>query len=917
MKTKKLNISLLYAEDEQDTRKNVSDILNRRINKFFVAKNGIEALEIYKKHQPELVLTDIQMPGLSGLQLAEQIKQINPQAKIIMMTAFTDTDYLLKAIELQVDGFLVKPVIKEKLISAVQKQTDIILLERKTKEQEKELIKREEKYRLLFNHLPYGGEVLDTTGIIIDCSPSTASMLGYELHELIGKPITNFVDAESITRFNQNFPKALKGKPLSLEACMIHKNGTKLNILRATQPIVNNNGEVESILALNINISDRIKAEEALKASQKKFMDMADLLPQIIYETDLEGNITYTNEKGFTTFGYTPEILNEGFNILSTIQPQDIPRAKQNILDIMSGKPVEDHEYYALRKDGSRFPVSLYSKPIFKDNIAIGMRGVVVDITYQKEAEANIRKSRDQYQLLFNQVADPIVIFDQETKLFLACNTAMVNKYKYSQEEILSMTPLDLHPPDEDIELVKRNIDNKNSMVPNEYQHKGKDGKIYNVEIHTERITYNGIESWISIIRDITDRKKAEEAIREHNYELQERNTELDAFSHTVAHDLKNPLGSISGFVDLLHDRYSILSNIDREKYINAIIGSNNKALQIINSLLLFASVRKEEIKTSELNMGHIVAEAMVRFELKINKTNASIKLPRNWPTVIGFFPWVEEVWANYISNALKYGGSPPLIEIGFDTEESNGIPKGMVRFWIRDNGLGLTKENQEVIFKRFERLDQANTQGHGLGLSIAQRIIEKLGGEVGLESKLGEGSLFYFTLPLSTTSKLKTSNLPVHDSLSEGGKPETSQPDNLPVRHSFDEGEKPSNLKILIAEDEQTSDDLLTILMQSFSKEILHTKNGKETIEICRANPDIDLILMDIRMPILSGYEATRKIREFNKDIIIIAQTAFALPGDYKKAIDAGCNDHITKPILKNKLMELIQRYFSHLGNN
>jgi len=164
----------------------------------------------------------------------------------------------------------------------------------------------------------------------------------------------------------------------------------------------------------------------------------------------------------------------------------------------------------------------------------------------------------------------------------------------------------------------------------------------------------------------------------------------------------------------------------------------------IIRELLLLASVRKAEIEITPLeDMAGIVAEAQQRLDYMIEEYKAEIILPEAWPVALGYGPWIEEVWANYISNAIKYGGQPPRIELGTDSQES-----GMIRFWIHDNGLGLTPEEQSRLFAPFTRLDQVRAKGYGLGLSIVQRIVRKLGGQVEVESKLGQGSTFSFTLP-------------------------------------------------------------------------------------------------------------------------------------------------------------------------
>ncbi len=231
------------------------------------------------------------------------------------------------------------------------------------------------------------------------------------------------------------------------------------------------------------------------------------------------------------------------------------------------------------------------------------------------------------------------------------------------------------------------------------------------------------------------------------NAELEERNTELDAFAHTVAHDLKNPLAAIIGFGSLL-EMSLVQGQADEQLIQNTrrIVQAGRKMNYIIEEILLLSTLRKvADVTLEQVDMAQVVKEALTRLQMEIEQTDAHIEMPSSWPCVCAHPAWVEEVWTNYISNALKYGGRPPYIILGWDE-----IPDqpDQVRFWVRDNGPGLTPEEQGRLFTMFTRLDKVRAKGHGLGLSIVRRIVEKLGGGVGVESTLGEGSTFWFTLP-------------------------------------------------------------------------------------------------------------------------------------------------------------------------
>ena len=254
------------------------------------------------------------------------------------------------------------------------------------------------------------------------------------------------------------------------------------------------------------------------------------------------------------------------------------------------------------------------------------------------------------------------------------------------------------------------------------------------------------IERVLQQRRLLEEKQQAEEALRQYTLELEAQNEELDAFAHTVAHDLKGSLSHMVGYAEVLAQDHASLAEQDLRKYLRTIAQSGKKTSRIIDALLLLASVRKVgDVESGPIDMGSIVAEVPERLRGLIEEHLPEIIIPGTWPVAAGYGPWVEEVWLNYLSNAIKYGGRPPRIELGATVPKE---PDEQIRFWVRDNGPGLTPEDQARLFAPFTRLGRIRAKGHGLGLSIVQRIMNKLGGRAGIESEIGVGSTFYFTLP-------------------------------------------------------------------------------------------------------------------------------------------------------------------------
>jgi signal transduction histidine kinase/Tfp pilus assembly protein PilF len=256
----------------------------------------------------------------------------------------------------------------------------------------------------------------------------------------------------------------------------------------------------------------------------------------------------------------------------------------------------------------------------------------------------------------------------------------------------------------------------------------------------------------VALQQEINERRQVEDALRVTNQQLHEAIIEgeqliadLNAFDYMVAHDLKTPLTNLVLSSEILWDKVSGTLDADTVAFLDVVRQMANKMNLIINELLVLASVRQQQVVSQTLEMGVIVEQAETRLRYMITESNAEIIKPSTWPKGLGYAQWVEEVWANYISNAIKYGGSPPRIELGAEQKTD-----GSVRYWVHDNGNGLSQEAINQLFTAFTRLDKVRATGHGLGLSIVKRIIEKLNGTVDIQSDglPGRGSIFSFTLP-------------------------------------------------------------------------------------------------------------------------------------------------------------------------
>jgi len=525
-----------------------------------------------------------------------------------------------------------------------------------------------------------------------------------------------------------------------------------------------------------------------------------------------------------------------------------------------------------------------------------------------------------------------------------------IEKVKYSEKlfgTFMENTPAYVYIKDENLNHIFRNrmVDNVNSTTPNDKSSSAKtifephiaemvekfDFEILGSRIGKTNLQYqcklndkiiwlhdykfylklpNGKPAIGGISFDITNLKETEFELIKAKDQAEQSDRLKSAFLANMSHEIRTPMNGILGFSELL--KIPGLTGDQQQEYISIIEKSGKRMLNIINDIVdiskIEAGLMKLDIKESDINeqIEYIYTFFKPEVEAKGIKFSFKNALPVKQAILKTDREKLYSVFTNLVKNAIKYtpAGS---IEFGYEMTYTSHVEETLhatyqhatsqqatyLQFYVKDTGIGIPADRQAAIFERFIQADIADSrayQGAGLGLSISKAYIEMLGGKIWVESQVGIGSTFYFTLPYN------------------------AEPMNETVDQQFAASEKTGNvrkLKILIAEDDEVSEMLIAINITEFGKEILKAGTGSEAVESCRQNPDIDFILMDIQMPGLNGYEATQQIREFNKTVVIIAQTAYGLSGDREKSIAAGCNDYISKPINKNELLALIYKYF------
>ena len=394
--------------------------------------------------------------------------------------------------------------------------------------------------------------------------------------------------------------------------------------------------------------------------------------------------------------------------------------------------------------------------------------------------------------------------------------------------------------------------------------------------------------------QEIEQRKQAELELIEALKRAEESDGLKSAFLANMSHEIRTPMNGILGFAELLKE--PDLTGEQQQEYIKIIEKSGARMLNIINDIVDISKIESGQMKATllETNINEQLEFIYKLFNREVEQKGLQLSLKKvSLPPESIVETDREKLYAiltNLVKNSIKYT-SKGFIEFGCEVAENgHGL---FLQYFVKDTGIGIPKNRHNAIFERFIQVDVVDKmarQGAGLGLAISKAYVEMLGGKIWIESEEGKGSTFWFTIPYLPISK-----------------------NGFNIGHEIItpiEENQIKKLKILIAEDDKSSSQLISIIIRKIAGEIITVENGTEAVRACFENPDTDLILMDIQMPIMDGYEATRQIRQFNTDVIIIAQTAFALCGDNEKAIEAGCNDYVSKPIKTSNLLNLISKH-------
>ena len=743
-------------------------------------------------------------------------------------------------------------------------------------------------YKQLFNQMNSALKVLmpihNSSGhifdfIITEVNPAFEELVGKKAENLIGDKVStlDFITKDKIKTLAKH---AKSGKSIKYEE--FSKELNKYISIYIYTP------SKDKLAVIIKDINYRKVAEKELIEHKERFRMALSTAELTVWDWDIKSHkilkITRSKKNHIKEKQETVSPL----DFLRSVHPEDLKKVinelKKALYEVRSIKTefriIDKYgktQWTLIRTSGFKNTENKPTRLIFTSHIISG----------RKRITEALKESKNQYKMIINNSLDTIIIVSSLFKIDYI-NPAGKRLFGYQNRELISKNFSTI------VSYADREISKELSHeIEQGKKHKKEiscikyDGSVFLAEITANQVYFDGVKKIMISLRDITEQKNAQQEIIKAKEKAEESDRLKSAFLANMSHEIRTPMNGIIGFSRLLGK--DNLDNNAKKAYIDVVQKTTNQLLNIINDIISISKIESGQmtlnLKRIELNKLFHETERLHSTEIEKKGLSLNTALGESKLNIIVDETKLKQVLTNLISNATKFT-QKGYIEMGYN------LINDKVNFFVKDTGIGIDEKNQSVIFERFRQAELSTSRrfgGTGLGLSISKAFVNLMGGEMELISELDKGSVFYFSLPYT----------PAESSFNAQSS-ENSDP----------ESQEWKGKKILIAEDEEINFLYLFELLRPTGIEIIRAENGEEAIDFYNTNKDIRLILMDVKMPVIDGYEATKHIRQTDKEIPIIALTAYALEEDKQRAVEAGCTLHLSKPILPEILFDALKRY-------
>lgn len=659
------------------------------------------------------------------------------------------------------------------------------------------------------------------------------------------------------------------------------KDGAVKTVITSGVPIS------DKILAIFNDITERRKAEEALIKTEDKFRNIAELLPAMIYEMDMNGIMTYANKHGLKRTGYSQEDFNKGLSSINFIVSEERPKVLENLKALSKGASSGSHEYLAITKDGKTFPVIAKSTAIFNGNKPIGFRGVLFDITDRKQAEEILQQSNEKFSTIFKTSPESISITRLSDGIYLEVNQAFTDTTGFTPEEILGRSSIStagggaaIWTTQEDRERLIKELKKNGEVLGMEVPLCMKNGTIRTAQLSCRIIEINHEKRILTIARDVTERNRMEDELQK-----MQKLESIGVLAGGIAHDFNNLLGGIFGYIEMAIDK------VKDEKvayYLSKVMGTIDRARGITAQLLTFAKGGAPVQKITPITP---FIQETVKLALSGSDIQCSFEIAGDlWMCNIDKNQ-IGQVIENIVINARQAMPDGGVIEIKAENissskkEQSTLAAGNYVKISIKDSGIGISKD---ILSRIFDPFFTTKPKGRGLGLSVCHSVISRHEGAIKVESKPGKGSTFHIFLPASPESVI-AKGVTAADHKGCG--------------------------TIIFMDDEKEMQETVSNMLETFGYSVVCKNDGSEAvkffIEETKAKRKIIALLFDLIVPGgMGGKKAVEEIRKFNMKVPVFVSSGYSNDPVMKNPAEYGFTASISKPFKKSELAEMLNKY-------
>ena len=754
------------------------------------------------------------------------------------------------------------------------------------KRAEESVQEREATLQSIFRAAPIGIGMVSNR-IIKRANDRFCEMLGYSPDELLEQSAEMvYANREEFERVGEmKYDQIRKQGWGTVETQLKCKDGTLLDVLLSSAPIDSADYSA-GVTFTALDITKRKRAERALHDSGEKYKELADSLPQIVFETDAGGNIKFTNRNSLNVTGYSEDDIKKGLNALQLLVPEDHERALQNIQKVLEGEEVPDSEYTARRKDGSTFPIIVHAVRILRDNKPVGMRGIIIDLTERKQAEDALHDSEERFRTVLEASPDPFVLYDMEGRVIFL-NLAFTRVFGWTLEEQLGKK-IDQFVPEENWPETRKMIETVTAgkqLAATETNRYTRDGRVIPVIISgAPYLDRDGTPAGSIInLRDISEQKRLQSQLQK-----AQRMEAIGTLAGGIAHDFNNILSAILGYTEIAISDVAQDSELDHN--LRQVLNAGGRAKDVVKQILTFSRQAEQELKPVQIKIAVKEALKLIRASLP-----TTIDIQQNIVSdsvVLADLTQIHQVVMNLCTNAnhamQAQGGTLSLnlvnteISSDFAAEHPGLVPGPCVQLSVIDTGQGMPPNVLNRIFDPFFTTKEKG-EGTGMGLAVVHGIVKSYGGEIIVHSQPGKGTVFDIYFPVIEKVEFK----------------EIKTVPFLPV----------GNERVLLVDDEPSLVHIGKQILERLGYEVTTRTSSLEALELFKIkSKKFDLVITDMTMPGMTGDQLAAEIIKIRPDMPIILCTGYSKNISEDKAKGMGIRALAMKPVVANQLANIVR---------